>query len=333
MSRYYQGPVSDHFDGELFFNPLSSSKQQSTQQRARFGLLRWNLDRRFGSGRRAKWPARAPSPYEDRPPQRVDGSAVRLSYVGHASFLLQTAGRNILTDPVWSERASPFRWIGPKRVRKPGIELTALPRIDVLLLSHNHYDHLDVDTLRSLAMRFSPLTLVPVGNVGLVRSTGLRNVYELDWWEKMQMGTDLKFVFAPTQHFAARNLLDRQKSLWGSFAIRSNGRLLYFGGDAGYSSHFREIKKKLGAPDIALLGMGAYEPRWFMKSMHMNPEEAVQAHLDLSARKTIGMHFGTFRLTTESFDSPKADLRNALEKLGVLADAFITLNEGETGVF
>ena len=156
MSRYYQGPVSDHFDGELFFNPLSSSKQQSTQQRARFGLLRWNLDRRFGSGRRAKWPARAPSPYEDRPPQRVDGSAVRLSYVGHASFLLQTAGRNILLDPVWSERASPFRWIGPKRVNDPGIAFADLPPIDAVLVSHGHYDHLDIATLSQLAAAHRP---------------------------------------------------------------------------------------------------------------------------------------------------------------------------------
>jgi L-ascorbate metabolism protein UlaG (beta-lactamase superfamily) len=240
---------------------------------------------------------------------------------------------NILTDPVWTERASPFRWIGPKRVRPPGVELKALPRIDVILLSHNHYDHLDVRTLRSLSKSFSPVTLVPAGDKDLVTSTGLKNVKELDWWDEVRIGPDFKIVFAPSQHFSARNMFDRQKSLWGSFMVIRRGQLLYFGGDSAYSSHFREIKERLGAPDLALLGIGAYEPRWFMKSMHMNPEEAVQAHLDLSAKKSIGMHFGTFRLSAESFGSPKAELTGNLKKRGISERAFIILDDGETRLF
>ena len=316
-------PLSDHFDGKRFFNPTLPRNAAPSF----FSVIKMLFTKR------GPWPRFVKNVGIPSVDTKLRQDEVSVTFVNHATFLIQTKGVNILTDPVWSERASPFRWIGPKRVRKPGLELSALPRIDVILLSHNHYDHLDVDTLAPLAARFSPLTLVPIGNEPLVRSTGLTNVRELDWWDEAQIGAESEVIFTPSQHFAARNLFDRQKSLWGSFMIRSQGRLLYFGGDSGYSSHFREIRNRLGPPDIALLGIGAYEPRWFMKPMHMNPEEAVQAHMDLSAKQSIGMHFGTFRLTAEAFGSPKAGLRDALNKRGISDHAFTILNEGETRVF
>jgi L-ascorbate metabolism protein UlaG (beta-lactamase superfamily) len=243
------------------------------------------------------------------------------------------AGVNILTDPVWSERASPFRWIGPRRVRKPGIQFNDLPKIDLILISHNHYDHLDLRTLKKLNEKFAPKVIVAAGDKELVGSTGLRDVHELDWWEDGQISSQLKVTFTPTQHFSARGLFDRQHSLWGSYMIQNMGRHTYFGGDAGYSSHFAEIRRRLGSPDLALLGIGAYEPRWFMRPMHMNPVEAVKAHEDLGSKQSIGMHMGTFRMSTEAIDQPQEDLKMALLEAGIPEGKFLTLHEGETSIY
>ena len=332
MSRYYQGPVSDHFDGELFFNPLSSSKQQSTQQRARFGLLRWNLDRRFGSGRRAKWPARAPSPYEDRPPQRVDGSAVRLSYVGHASFLLQTAGRNILLDPVWSERASPFRWIGPKRVNDPGIAFADLPPIDAVLVSHGHYDHLDIATLSRLAAAHRPRAITPLGNDAIMRRHDPAIAAEAhDWGDRIDLGAGVSVTLVPTQHWSARSLSDRNMSLWASFVIETPGGRVYYVADSGYGEgrNFRLVRERYGPIRLAILPIGAYEPRWFMRNAHMNPAESVQAFIDCGAELALGHHYGTFQLTDEAIDAPLIALADALYTAGIPAGRFRTLRPGQ----
>jgi L-ascorbate metabolism protein UlaG (beta-lactamase superfamily) len=253
--------------------------------------------------------------------------------VNHATFLIQIPGGNILTDPVWSERASPFRWIGPKRVRKPGVKLDDLPKIDLILISHNHYDHLDIDTLETLNKRFAPRVLVAAGDKQLVKNTGLTDVRELDWWDDVQISSQLQVTFTPTQHFSSRGLFDRQHSLWGSYMIKNLGRLIYFGGDAGYSSHFSEIKRRLGSPDIALLGIGAYEPRWFMKPMHMNPAEAVKAHENIGSKQSIAMHNRTFRMSAEAIDQPQKDLKVALLKAGIPESKFVTLSEGETRIY
>ena len=332
MSRYYQGPVSDHFDGELFFNPLSSSKQQSTQQRARFGLLRWNLDRRFGSGRRAKWPARAPSPYEDRPPQRVDGSAVRLSYVGHASFLLQTAGRNILLDPVWSERASPFRWIGPRRVNDPGIGFADLPPIDAVLVSHGHYDHLDVATLSQLAAAHRPRVITPLGNDAIMRGHDPAIAADAhDWGDRIDLGAGVSVTLVPTQHWSARSLSDRNMALWASFVIETPRGRAYYVADSGYGEgrNFRLVRERHGPIRLAILPIGAYEPRWFMRSAHMNPAESVQAFIDCGAELALGHHYGTFQLTDEAIDAPLVALAEALQTAGIPAGRFRTLRPGQ----
>ncbi len=218
-------------------------------------------------------------------------------------------------------------------MRKPGVAFEDLPKIDIILLSHNHYDHLDVATLTRLRERFGPTVLVAAGDRRLLGPLGFEDIRELDWWDEIQINDTLEVTFVPAQHFSARGLFDRQKSLWGGYMIRSCGRRVYFAGDTGYSTHFSDINTRLGPPDIAMLGIGAYEPRWFMRPIHMNPAEAVRAHQDLGSRQSIGMHFGTFQLTAEAIDQPQADLERALSESGIPESEFVTLDEGETRIY
>jgi L-ascorbate metabolism protein UlaG (beta-lactamase superfamily) len=283
--------------------------------------------------KRSKWPKFVSNTAVPKLNEKLGPSNVAITFVNHATFLIQFDGMNILTDPVWCRRVSPFRWLGPARVRMPGVDFQQLPNIDLILLSHNHYDHLDVDTLSKLHQRFSPTVLVPIGNKKLLRSIGFEDVHELDWWDETEINPQLKITFAPTQHFSGRSLWDRQKSLWGSYMIQHRSRLAYFGADSGYSTHFSEIRTRLGSPDLALLGIGAYAPRWFMKPMHMNPEEAVRAHQDLESRQSVGMHFGTFQLSSEAIDEPQIDLKAALANAHISEAKFVTFSEGETRIY
>lgn len=253
--------------------------------------------------------------------------------MNHATFLIQFPGINILVDPVWATHAGPLGWLGPARVREPGVIFDDLPRIDLVLISHNHYDHLDAATMKRLASRFSPKVLVPLGNKRLIRSFGIADVHEMDWWNDIQIIPSLSIILTPAQHFSARTPFDRQKSLWGGFMIRHRNHQIYFEGDSGYSPHFVDIRKRLGSPDISILGIGAYEPQWFMQPMHMNPAEAVQAHIDLGSRRSIAMHFGTFQLSAEAIDQPSIDLRDALRNRGIPEADFLVPLEGETRFF
>ena len=325
MSRYYQGPVSAHFDGERFFDTAG------TPPRSRAALLRWMADR-FLRGTRAKWPAQAPSPYADRPPARIDGTALRVSYVGHASFLIQTAGRNILLDPVWSPRASPFRFIGPKRVNDPGIAFAALPPIDAVLVSHGHYDHLDIATLSRLAAAHRCRVITPLGNDVIMRNGDPAIAAEAhDWGERADLGGGIGATLVPARHWSARNLSDRNMSLWASFVIDTPGGRVYFVADSGYGDgrHFREARERHGPFRLAILPIGAYEPRWFMREMHMNPAEAVQAFADCGAAAALGHHYGTFQLTDEAIDAPVAALGEVLQAAGIAPERFRTLRPGQ----
>ncbi len=314
---------SDHFDGRRFFNPtLPKGFTHSRRQVLR--MLREP---------RARWPAWVANGGVPRLDQRLGAGEIAITFVNHATFLIQTGGVAILTDPVWSERASPFRRIGPKRVRAPGVRFADLPAIDVVLVSHNHYDHLDVATLARLRQRFAPAILAAAGDGRVIGPLGFSRLHELDWWEQVRFDDTLAVTFVPAQHFSARGLFDGRRSLWGGFVIESRGRRVYFGGDAGYSTHFADIRRRLGPPDVAILGIGAYEPRWVMRPVHMNPAEAVRAHRDLDSRNSIGMHFGTFQLTPEAIDRPQADLEHALAAHGIAEGEFVTLHEGETRVY
>jgi len=283
--------------------------------------------------KRSQWPVRVENkgiPALHEPLQHDD---VAITFVNHATFLIQFNGINVLTDPIWSERASPVRWAGPKRVREPGVAWDALPRIDVVLLSHNHYDHLDIATLARLKDRYEPIMLVAAGDGRIIEPLGVRQLHELDWWNSFTLSEQSKFTFVPAQHFSARSLFDRQESLWGGYVIEVAGRRIFFSGDTGYSVHFAEISRRLGRPDIALLGIGSYMPQWFMRSVHMNPADAVAAHRDLGALFSIGMHFGTFQLSAEGIDQPLLDLARSLREQGISESDFVTLEVGETRIY
>jgi L-ascorbate metabolism protein UlaG (beta-lactamase superfamily) len=316
-------PISDHFDGKRFFNP--SLPRDSTPTLASVFKM-WREPR-------ASWPRFVENHGVPQLNVRRTIDEIAVTFVNHATFLIQIDGIAILTDPIWSERASMVSWAGPRRVRKPGVAFDDLPHIDLVLLSHNHYDHLDLRTLKRLRKAFSPTIVIAAGDAPLVGPLGFKEMHELDWWDETPFGEKLKITFVPAQHFSARGLHDRDRSLWGGYMIESQGRRIYFGGDSGYSNHFSDIKSRLGPPDIAMLGIGAYEPRWFMQPIHMNPAEAVRAHVDLSARHSIGMHFGTFQLTPEAIDQPRTDLAAALSRHGISHEEFVTLQEGETRVY
>lgn len=304
---------SDHFDGTRFFNPTGPRPQPFS---AVPRLLREP---------KTPWPARIDDPVQ-RPPSR-DGASAVITFVGHSTFLIQTAAGNVLTDPIYSERAGPLDLLGPRRVRHPGIRFEDLPPISIVLLSHNHYDHCDTRTLRRLARRFDPAVVTPLGNRAVVRSAGIRRVEELDWWQEAS-STPLSIALTPAHHFSARTPLDRDRALWGGFVVGVEGGRIYFAGDTAYGPFFRDIGQRFHRLDMALLPIGAYEPRWFMRAVHMNPEEAVQAHLDLGGPESIGMHFGTFQLTTEGIDEPLRALEEACRAKGVSPGRFRTLPAG-----
>jgi len=324
MSHYYDGPVSDHFDGERFFDP------HGVPPKSRRDLLRWLVDRYWRSTK-AKWPAWAPSPYAERPPARVEGGW-RISYVGHASFLIQTAGFNMLLDPVWSKRASPFRLVGPRRVNDPGIAFADLPPIDVVLVSHAHYDHLDLATLSRLATGHRPRVITPLGNDTIMRNHDPAIAAEAyDWNDRVDIGPGVAVTPVATRHWSARNLSDRNMSLWASFVIEAPGSRIYFVADSGYGDgrHFRTARERHGPFRLAILPIGAYEPRWFMRDQHMNPAESVQALIDCGAELALGHHYGTFQLTDEAIDAPLVALADALRAAGIQAERFRTLYPGE----
>ena len=277
--------------------------------------------------RRTRWPARIDEP--TRQPPSLDGASAVVTFIGHATFLIQTAAGNILTDPMYSERAGPFNLFGPRRVRPPAVRFEDLPPISTVLLSHNHYDHCDRRTLRMLSQRFKPILITPLGNGALVRSTGIDTVEELDWWQDAQT-SPLPITLTPAYHFSARTPFDRNRALWGGFMLTANRARIFFAGDSAFGPFFRDIRQRLGPIDLALLPIGAYEPRWFMSAVHMNPAEAVQAHLDLGAPHSIGMHFGTFQLTTEGMNEPVEALDRARAANKVPPSRFQTIGFGES---
>jgi len=319
----YSGPVSDHFDGVRFFDPDGSPPKS-------FGdLLRWQRE-----GGRAQWPDRAPSPFADTPPARVM-SGVRLAFVGHASWLIQTAGLNILVDPVWSERASPFSFAGPKRVNDPGIAFDKLPQVDAVLVSHGHYDHLDIATLSKLHLKFAPKVVTPLGNDLTMKSyDSAINASAFDWHDRVELGNGVAVTLVATRHWTARGMFDRNKALWASFILETPAGKLYIVCDSGYGSgiHFRRAREKYGPFRAAILPIGAYEPRWFMRDQHMNPEDAVKALADCGAEQALAHHHGTFQLTNEAIDAPVEALAVALKAADVASEKFRVLKPGEVFV-
>ena len=248
-------------------------------------------------------------------------------WIGHSTFLIKKEGLTILTDPIFSDRASPFGFIGPKRLIPPAISISELPKIDVITISHNHYDHLDISSLKKLSKLYpETLFFVPAGDKRLLEKNNIRNVHEFKWWNSFKL-KDFEFTFTPVKHWSKRGLFDRNKSLWGGWFIKRDDYSIYHAGDTGYSNDFIETKLRLGAPKYAFIPIGAYDPEWFMSDSHVNPEEAVQIMLDLEAEKGFGMHWATFTLTDEDTIEPKVRLENATTKLGNLD--FVSLVPGD----
>lgn len=310
-------PVSDHFDGERFTLPGG----RVVGNKGWGDLLKWQREREP-----AVWPASVPvTPAV--PVARVPGDRIVATMVGHATVLVQTEGLNILTDPLWSERASPFSFVGPKRVTAPGIRMADLPKIDIVLVSHGHWDHLDLPTLKTLWTRDRPEIFVPLGHGALLEAHGI-TAREMDWGERAVVGPAV-LVPEPVQHWTSRWGLDRNRALWAGWSILLPGGTVYFAGDTGYGGGFFRDVKRHGPVRLALLPVGAYEPRWFMGEQHMNPAEAVQAMADLDAEQALGLHWGTFQLTDEGREAPKLALGEALGAAGVEGGRFPALEAGE----
>ncbi len=305
--------TSDHFDGRRFFNPDGPPLQPLTAvaRMMREPQTPWpsHIDQRLSE----------PLPLQD--------AAATITFIGHSTLLIQAPAGNIITDPVYARRAGPFGLVGPRRVRPAAVPFDKLPPIALIALSHNHYDHCDLATLRRLARRFDPVVVTPIGNGRLVKSAGVRRVVELDWWEHTD-AAGMSVTVTPAHHFSARTPFDRNRALWGGFVLALPDLRIYFAGDTAYAKFFPAIARRLGPIDVALLPIGAYEPRWFMQSVHMNPAEAVQAHIDLAATRSIGTHFGTFQLTTEGIDEPLRALAEARVHRGIPASDFSTLEFG-----
>jgi L-ascorbate metabolism protein UlaG (beta-lactamase superfamily) len=320
--RYYHGPASDHFDGNRFFNPSGEPPRRLLD------IVRWQL-----SGRREPWPVLLPSPLPpDRPPQRV-GEGTRLAFVGHACFLIQSGGLNILTDPVLSDRASPFAFAGPKRRNPPGIAFDDLPPIDIVLVSHNHYDHMDHRTLSWLWRRDQPRIIAPLGNDAIMRRHDPDVTVEVvDWGDELGLGPDAALRVVPANHWSARGLGDRNRALWAGFVLSLPQHRIYFAGDTGFGDGglFRQIARAFEQIDLALLPIGAYEPRWFMAAQHMNPADAVEAFLLLNPGCAVGYHWGTFRLTDEGPIDPLKALQLAISAQGLDPQRFAAGHPGET---
>jgi L-ascorbate metabolism protein UlaG (beta-lactamase superfamily) len=290
-------PLSDHFDGTHFFNPEPTIRNSGNRKFSFFSILRarWKRD----SSEWSSWPKNLP-PESWPAPGPVAPGQTSVTFIGHSTFLIRFAGLTVLT---------------------------------VILLSHNHYDHCDLPSLRKLRKRFPEAKIVTtLGNAPYLAKKRLFGAVELDWWQAHEMG-ETKITAVPARHFAARWLNDWNETLWAGFMLEHEGTRIYFAGDTGYTKFFTEIAARLGSPDLALLPIGAYEPRWFMGPVHMNPQDAVQAFADLGAKQAIGMHFGTFQLTAEAIGAPERDLSSAKSAANLPASSFVTLGFGETRIF
>lgn len=290
-----------------------------------FGFLKLFLTEKRGA-----WPRWVETSYGPRPPERIQGDQLSYTFINHATVLIQTAGLNILTDPIWSNRCSPVSWAGPRRHRNPGIRFEDLPPIDLVLISHNHYDHMDIPTLRKLAKQFNSSIFVGDGNLEPLAKKGFDRVREFGWWQDADVGSSVQVTFVPARHFSGRGLFDRNKTLWGGFVLQTPFGVVYFAGDTGYADCFSQIYKKFGPSDLSFLPIGAYKPRSFMCAVHMDPADAVKAHADLHSSESVGIHFGTFRLAFEGLGEPEQDLNRALESANVPADSFVVPECGES---
>ena len=314
----YLGLKSEHFDGKRFIN------ENSQEEPSGWSLFKWlfNRDRGF-------WNDFTNAPPGPKPKLFADDGEIIATFINHSTVLLQTDSINILTDPVYSDRVTPISFIGPLRHRPPGIKFEDLPKIDIVIISHNHYDHLDLPTLKRLRERFDPLIVAPLGNKKFLNSQGFEKVVELDWNQDIMIKDKTKLTFVQGRHFSGRGLSDRNRTLWGGYILSSIAGPIYFAGDTGFGSHFDKIYKQFGEIAFSMLPIGAYRPRWFMKSVHMNPDDAVKAHIALHSKLSMGIHFGTFAQADDGEFEPIKDLQIALKKNHINENEFFVPEHGK----
>ncbi|MFL5320790.1 MAG: MBL fold metallo-hydrolase [Myxococcaceae bacterium] len=315
----YGGPSSDHFDGKKFHNLEDTKDHTNTGD-----FLRWQLTRNPGPWR--GFEEKTPGP---KPPDRVGEGQLRVTFINHATTLIQLEGLNVLTDPIWSDRCSPFSFAGPSRRVPPGIRFEDLPPIDVVLVSHNHYDHMDVPTLRKLVEKFHPKIFVGLGNTAFLSGKDITGSTDLDWWQSVELSPSVRLHSVPMQHFSNRGLVDSDANLWTGFLLQTKAGNVLFAGDTGFGPHWKLIREKFGQPRLAVLPIGAFRPEWFMSRIHMSPEQAVQAHEILGAHTSVAIHFGTFQLADDGQDEAPMRLRNAVEKASGTKPDFRILGFGE----
>jgi L-ascorbate metabolism protein UlaG (beta-lactamase superfamily) len=319
---YYRGPVSGHFDGRHFFNPDDGPRGGTRSPAPRFLT-------RLATGGGAKWPRHVPV-RQTLPPARVEGSHMLVTWIGHATVLIQTNGLNILTDPVWSDTVSPFPPIGPERARAPGVAFERLPKIDLVLISHNHYDHMDLPTLRRLWARDRPLIVTSLGNDTILRGAGTE-AKALDWGGRLPLAGAASVLVERSHHWGSRWGSDRNRALWSAFTVALPGGNIFFAGDTGWGDGgWASAAAAHGPFRLAILPIGAYEPRDVMQANHMNPEEAVAAFERLNPRQALGIHWGTFQLTYEAIGDPPRRLQAALATRHIDPRRFIATEVGRS---
>ncbi len=335
LSSIQTQPVSDHFDGKLFSNPAVPSAASSPARPVNRGIF-WYAWRWLVSDDRPDWPIIADFSPGPPPALNVSHGEIRITPVGHATFLIQMDGLNILTDPIWSHRCSPVSWAGPRRHQPPGIRFEDLPPIDAVLISHNHYDHLDLPTLERLAAKGTTRALVPLGNLELARKGDIPEVTELDWWQSVPLSHGVKITLVPAQHFSSRTPWDRNETLWGGFVISGPSGNIYYAGDTGYGPHFKEIARRFSPIRAALLPISPFRPQQSTTAhppqfsiVHMGPTEAIQAHIDLGASMSIAAHFQVFQLGWDGFDDAVNELSANLKMRTLAPDAFLAPTPGQ----
>ena len=318
----YRGERSDHFDGKKFLNP------RNAQAKGLAEVFQWMMQRNQGP-----WTEKKELAYGGIPVATIS-DGLKITFVNHSTFLIQIEGMNILTDPVWSERTSPFKFAGPKRMKPPGIRFEDLPKIDYIILSHNHYDHLDITTVKELFRIHQPKIITPLGVKALLDNNLVNSATDLDWWQEMSLSDSLVIQSVPAQHFSGRGVFDRDATLWCGYVIKSRHGNIYFAGDTGYNEFtFKDIGTRCAPVSVALIPIGAFKPTWFMSPIHCSPAEAIQIHFDVMATRSIATHFGTFPLADDGEDDPIIELRNCLKNSNLSEDQFLILKEGEGQLF